>query len=634
MNGRKRLVIYFFYDKDGIADRYVDYFLNGLKEVTDKFVIVSNGEITPESRKIFSKYSEDIIVRENKGLDVWAYKTALEYVGWDELRTYYEVCLVNSTIMGPVYPFSEMFNKMDENLELDFWGVNRYLKVDVNPFNNPYGYLPEHVQSHFVVYRNKFLKTNDLKYYWENVPEIESYEDSVGKHESYFTKYFADKGYSWTTYVNNEEEVEYNQYLLMFNPKLAIEKYKCPIFKRRSFFHNYSAFIEYQMGEPTRELFDYIKNNTSYDTGMILENILRTCNQYDILRNLSLFYILPSNISLNSKSNEKSKIALIIHFYYEDCLQEIFEYASSMPEYADIYINTPHKELVNIIYSRFSSLPNNVLVKHIENRGRDVSSLLVGAADVVKNYDYVCFLHDKKVNQLKPGAVGKSFAYKISEAALHNKVYVENIISLFENNQYCGLLTNIPPHNGQYNDTIGNEWGPNFENTVELSQKLGLSVSIDKDKPPIAPLGTVFWFRVSAMKKIFDKKWRYSDFPCEPNAIDGTLLHAFERIYPFVVQDAGYYPAYVLPDKIASIEINNFIYYFREYNKLLYSHGIYGFFWSKIINLNILISKNPLELLDNQDTVLKKIKLILRIVLPQKLFLRILDFKRYILGPR
>ena len=72
MESKKRLVIYFFYDKDGIADRYVDYFLQGLKPITDKFVIVSNGKITPNTRRIFLKYSQDIIVRVNKGLDAWA----------------------------------------------------------------------------------------------------------------------------------------------------------------------------------------------------------------------------------------------------------------------------------------------------------------------------------------------------------------------------------------------------------------------------------------------------------------------------------------------------------------------------------------------------------------------------------
>lgn len=50
------------------------------------------------------------------------------------------------------------------------------------------------------------------------------------------------------------------------------------------------------------------------------------------------------------------------------------------------------------------------------------------------------------------------------------------------------------------------------------------------------------------MKKLFKKDWKYTDFPKEPNKIDGTLLHVLERVYPFVVQDAGYYPAYVRPD--------------------------------------------------------------------------------------
>lgn len=52
---------------------------------------------------------------------------------------------------------------------------------------------------------------------------------------------------------------------------------------------------------------------------------------------------------------------------------------------------------------------------------------------------------------------------------------------------------------------------------------------IDEKKEPIAPLGTMFWFRPRAMKLLFDRDWEYEDFPPEPNAIDGTLLHAIEK---------------------------------------------------------------------------------------------------------
>lgn len=90
-------------------------------------------------------------MRQKVGLDAWAYKEALEYVGWDKLWEYDEVCLVNSTIMGPVYPFKEMFDKTDQKRDLYFWSITRHMGGDVAPFHcNPYGYLPEHIQSHLL----------------------------------------------------------------------------------------------------------------------------------------------------------------------------------------------------------------------------------------------------------------------------------------------------------------------------------------------------------------------------------------------------------------------------------------------------------------------------------------------------
>ena len=92
--------------------------------------------------------------------------------------------------------------------------------------------------------------------------------------------------------------------------------------------------------------------------------------------------------------------------------------------------------------------------------------------------------------------------------------------------------------------------------------------------PPVAPLGTMFWFRPAALKPLYAKDWNYEDFPPEPNKIDGTLLHAIERIYPFVAQEAGYYPAIGMTDKFAAIEYNNLRYYLRGYNQVVVNNGI------------------------------------------------------------
>ena len=100
----KRLGIYFFFDKDGIVDKYVDYVLEDLTKHVDKLIVVCNGQLNEQGRKTFEKFTGNIIVRENKGFDVWAYKTAIDSEGWNKLIEYDEIILMNYTIMGPVYP--------------------------------------------------------------------------------------------------------------------------------------------------------------------------------------------------------------------------------------------------------------------------------------------------------------------------------------------------------------------------------------------------------------------------------------------------------------------------------------------------------------------------------------------------
>ena len=62
----KRLGI--FYDKQGIVDRFVPYFLDDLCKNLTKLIIICNGKLNDEGKEILSKYGE-VIVRENKGFE-------------------------------------------------------------------------------------------------------------------------------------------------------------------------------------------------------------------------------------------------------------------------------------------------------------------------------------------------------------------------------------------------------------------------------------------------------------------------------------------------------------------------------------------------------------------------------------
>ncbi|MER3115540.1 rhamnan synthesis F family protein, partial [Bacillus altitudinis] len=162
------------------------------------------------------------------------------------------------TTMGPVYPFANMFEEM-KSQEVDFWGITKTHKVEGYDFGyNPYGYLPEHIQSYFIVYRKSLVQSPDLQRYWEKMPEIVSYNQSVGLYESAFTKMFEDKGFRWDVYVNTDDFEGVTDQPLMFYPYKLIRDRKCPIFKRRSFFHNYHDMLYHTTGQSTILLYNYL----------------------------------------------------------------------------------------------------------------------------------------------------------------------------------------------------------------------------------------------------------------------------------------------------------------------------------------------------------------------------------------
>ena len=613
-----RLMIYFFYDKKGIVDHYIPFFLNDVKKNVKDIFIVSNGKIEQKGRKILETYGE-VWERENKGFDVWAYKTAMEKIGYEKLASYDEVILANSTIMGPVFPFEETFKKMDKE-DVDFWGMTEFFKLQGDPFGfSPYGYLPDHIQSHWIACRKTLISSKEFQDYWTNLPMINTYQESVGKHESLFTKRFEKLGFKWTTSVEMESLREFSDYPLMMCPKKLMEEQRCPIFKKRSFFHgNQDDFLKDTAGEATPELLRYLKDSGRYDEDLIWETVLRGYHQQDLVNNMGLVYTLPSDIYSEKRFEETmktNKVALIMHIYFDDLIEESFNYVSSMPKESDIYLTTDTIEKKKLIEEKFKELSCNKLeVRLVENRGRDVSALLVGVKDVIMNYDIACFVHDKKTAQLKPASIGASFGFKCFENTLGSKQYVANIIQKFADNKRLGLLSPPAPNHSFFYFTLGREWGPNFDVTKKLADNLGFDVPMDENHPPVAPLGTMFWFRPAALKVLYDKNWNYEDFPQEPNSLDGSILHAIERIYPFAVQQSGYYPAFVMTDRFSAIEYNNVRHYVRGFNRVLFDKDIVPLYPDLIRWLGMYLTGEGLI----KGLIKKKIKRKIKAIVPTR----------------
>ena len=554
----KRLGIFFFFEKNGIVDDFIVYYLADLCKNLTELVVVCNGKLSEAGHRTFERFTQNIIVRENKGLDVWAYKTALDSYGWEKLCQFDEIVMTNSTLMGPVRPLREMFDAMAKKPDLDFWGLTVHHGGKDTPFKGKYAYdfLPVHIQSHFIVYRKKFVQTRDLQQYWDEMPMINGYNDSIQRYETVFTRQFADKGYRWDVYVHTDDLKEFTDYPLLVCPVRLLRDKKCPLFKRRSFMHGLEAYLNDTAGEPARELYDYLRDETSYPLDLLWKNMVRTMHPYDFTRDLALTRIIPDRVqdpACVADIRQNRRIALAMHLYFTDMLPDSRAFAAKMPPETDVFISTDTEEKKAAILQAFDGLAvHSVQVTVVENRGRDVAAFLCDLAPQLSGYDYCCFMHDKKAIQTKPGSVGASFGYVCNENVCHSSAHVLNVLTEFEKDPYLGILCPpFPTHGAYFLNMCSGGWGPNFDHTRALMKCLGIDVPISGEKNPIAPFGSVFWFRVKALRPLFDHHWQHSDFPPEPLPVDGTISHAIERVYPFVAQAAGYYPAVVMSQTFA-----------------------------------------------------------------------------------
>ena len=419
----KRAAIFFFYDKDGIVDRYIPFLLDQMIPFLNRLVIVVNGKITNESKYIFDRYAMissleyELLVRENNGFDVWAYKEAIEKMGWDNIASYDELILFNFTIMGPVSPFAEMFSKM-EHQKVDFWGITVHYGVSYDPSNcNPYGYLPVHLQSHFVAFRKKLTTHSVFRRYWEDMPPIHSYEESVGRHESYMTKYFSDKGFRWMSYVDSENLSAYTPYPLFDLPDIMMRDRHCPIFKRKNCFINLNHFLQRGgSASASSRLLTYLKQNTDYDVKMLYENIVRTCCQWDYEPHLNIIRLQPTPF----EATYNAKIAVFLN----------------LGEYAAV-----------IDWKRYEgSLQGLSQIEIIECRNgkKNWQNLFTGAAANFEKYNYVFVVNPSEIHTFDKFAMMEQVE-KALELFLGSKENINGILQVMKKEPYIGLAGVLRP---------------------------------------------------------------------------------------------------------------------------------------------------------------------------------------------
>lgn len=541
----KRAGIFLFYDPEGKVDDYILGCLGSLQQHMDYLLVVSNSPLDETNRKRLEPVSSEVMERKNVGYDVGAYRDGLRHLGWDHMGDYDELVLFNYTFFAPIHPWAGLFERTDK-WDTDFWGITEHDEVRPHPFL-PKLVMPRHIQSHWIAVRSSLSTTKDWRTYWEDMPPIESYNDSIQWHESRFTGYFNALGYRHEVAYNVDDYPSANP--VFDNASLLLQD-GCPILKRRNLFHNplhldRFAIIGADMLEQARA--------AGYDTDLILSNLARTSKPRDLVTNAGLTWVVPQSASEETYAAAATqKVLAVAHIFYADMAEEILQRLSVLPKGYYLVATTSNEEnqaQIRAVMERYG-VEGEVRVV-ASNRGRDIGAFLVDCNDVLSSdkWDIVVKIHSKKSVQDDYNAA-QLFKTHLYDNLLNSRAHVANILAEFAAHPALGMVLAPLPHMGY--PTMGHAWFTNREPAQAVAKRLGINVPFDKDMP-LATYGSMFIARPQALAKLVNAGFKPENFPVEGGYKDGSLAHVLERLMAYAALSEGFYVRPVLAPKWAEV---------------------------------------------------------------------------------
>lgn len=546
-----RVAIYFFYDEKGSVRKNTLFFLAELRKVVTYLFVVVNGDIEENGRNEIEKIADHILIRENEGFDVWAYRDALEYIGFESFNTIDELLLTNSTSFGPIFPFSEVFRKMD-NRPCDFWGLSKHPEQTSYLLPNKRGYINEHIMFYFVLIRKNMLVSEAFKQYWYNIPFINSKQESVGLHEVVFTKYFTDLGFTAESYVNlmdYEGRCE-NSSIVLANEQ--VRKSRNPLVKKRAFiFPNYDAIVDVSSSWQTIDLLRFIREETNYDEALIWEEILQRYKLSVFRRNMHLSQILHKN---QSNKEIRFKLGISVYIPCPQLVEIYLSYLGALPQ-DNIHVRIYYTDIDNKeCLEEYQETHTNSKIFLMDEPTEAISTvILLDSRELIESTDFFCIIC-RPIRHKSRLWVTEEDSVRLALNAVLSLAHFNEITNLFRTQPLLGMVNTVPP-----------KFGPNYsasfellhrtrkDNYLSIHEKLQLNIPFDDLEKEIYPC--TYWIRTSIASKMIDHI-------NETNA--AKLLSqeycAAEFFFPRIVQELGAYPVSVISsdDAVVNLDVQRF----------------------------------------------------------------------------
>ncbi len=223
------------------------------------------------------------------------------------------------------------------------------------------------------------------------------------------------------------------------------------------------------------------------------------------------------------------RVALHLHMHYPELAAEFAAKLSASPVKADLLVTTTSDtSRIEIEYAFRGYKGGRMQYVVVPNRGRDIGPFVGQAGAMVRsgNYDIIGHLHGKRSLAVS-AQTGDRWRSYLVDTLLDG---LPTILSLFEHDPLLGLVFAEDRHCVN--------WGMNQDIAAALIKRLQPPAILPDW--PIFPIGTMFWARPAALAPLWSMALSERDFPAEPVAYDGTILHALERMLPSLCESTAH----------------------------------------------------------------------------------------------
>ncbi|GFH40999.1 rhamnan synthesis F family protein [Lactococcus insecticola] len=521
-----RILLYVHFNKFSQVADHVVYQLEQLRPLFSKVVFISNSPVSVENQKRLKELGlfDVFMQRENKGYDFAAWHDAMVSIGFEELKQYDAVTIMNDTAFGPVYDFGPVFDKMAQNASVDFWGITNNRSHTVAPWGEDI-VLPDHIQSYFVTYKQNVVVSEAFKSFWSGIEVLEDVVKVIVKYETAMTKHFEDAGFKSAVLFDTRKEswagMTIHDFSVFALPELI--KREIPFLKIKAFSFGAKAI-------QTPVVIDMLRRNSDYPIKLIVDHM--TFVDYPDRE-----YMLDEKILQMkevTRTEKTVRVGIHLHVFYVDLLAEFLANFDQYIGDYDVFVTTDTEAKKEAIQKVGHPHVKEIVVAG--NKGRDVLPWMM-VHDKLADYDVAGHFHTKK-SAVNEWIVGESWRQDIIDSLVKP---AKQILAEFDETKSVGLVIADVP-------SFFNHWyGPSYINEHKLWKKMlkiwqvaGLDKkkALEEKDTYTMSYGTMLWYRPDAISDLLTIDIS-EETPNEPLPYD-SILHAFERIIVYAAWANGY----------------------------------------------------------------------------------------------